>query len=267
MRDFKRIIYQMGFGQLKIAIKLFLGFWMFFFQYLVFRGKKIQSASNASTSPFPRVRDLFYCPGDSTSTTAFDRHYVYHTAWAARMLRNYPVKKHVDISSSLVWCTIVSAFNPIVFYDYRPATIRLDQLECDHVDITKLPFPDQSIESLSCMHVVEHIGLGRYGDPLNPIGDRLAMAELKRVLAPGGRLYFVVPLGQPKTAFHGHRIYSFSQISNAFKGLALEQFAFIYENGVDGLDGLVEKPSMKDIEKEKFGCGCFLFMNKTLLKG
>jgi hypothetical protein len=36
------------------------------------------------------------------------------------------------------------------------------------------------------MHVVEHIGLGRYGEPMDEQGDLKAIEELKRVLAPGG---------------------------------------------------------------------------------
>jgi len=47
------------------------------------------------------------------------------------------------------------------------------------------------------MNVVEHVGLGRYGEPLDPEGDIKAMRELRRVLAPGGSLLFVVPVGRP----------------------------------------------------------------------
>jgi hypothetical protein len=45
------------------------------------------------------------------------------------------------------------------------------------------------------MHVVEHVGLGRYGDPIDANGDAQAIKELKCVLWPGGVLYFVVPTG------------------------------------------------------------------------
>ncbi len=49
-------------------------------------------------------------------------------------------------------------------------------------NILDLPFKGNSVESLSCMHVVEHIGLGRYGDPMDPEGDIEAIKELKRVV-------------------------------------------------------------------------------------
>ena len=38
------------------------------------------------------------------------------------------------------------------------------------------------------MHVVEHIGLGRYGDQVDPDGDLMAMKELERVTAKLGKL-------------------------------------------------------------------------------
>ena len=138
--------------------------------------------------------DRYPCLNDRTSGTSFDRHYIYHTAWAARVIRETRPAVHIDVSSSLYFSAIVSAFCRVKFYDYRPADLHLSGLETRAADLCKLPFPDSSIDSLSCMHVVEHVGLGRYGDSLDPDGDLKAIAELKRVLAPGGNFLFVVPM-------------------------------------------------------------------------
>ena len=130
--------------------------------------------------------DRFPCLDDRTGTTGFDRHYVFHPAWAARILAQTRPVEHVDISSALIFPVLVSAFIPVKFYDYRPADLQLNNLTSEHADLLALPFPDGSIPSLSCMHVVEHVGLGRYGDPPDPDGDLKAIAELKRVVARGG---------------------------------------------------------------------------------
>ena len=143
-----------------------------------------------------RWEECLPCLFDATSTTGFDVHSVYHTAWAARVLIKTQPKRHVDIGSCLRFATLVSSFVLIDFYDYRPAMISLPGLNCGHADITKLPFDDNSIESLSSMHVVEHIGLERYGDPFDPQGDLKAMNELQRVVKKGGSLLFVVPIGE-----------------------------------------------------------------------
>ncbi|WP_461572268.1 DUF268 domain-containing protein [Sulfuricaulis sp.] len=165
--------------------------------------------------------------------------------------------KHVDISSSLYFSGIVSAFVPIEFYDYRPAALHLDQLKSGPADLLALPFADDSIESLSCMHVIEHIGLGRYGDQLDPNGDLRAINELKRVLTPGGKLLIVVPVGQPKVVFNAHRIYSYEQVVSYFSGLDLMEFWLIPDTAEQG--GLIRNASPELVAQQSWGCGCFLF--------
>jgi len=194
---------------------------------------------------------------DKTAGTEFDTHYLYHPAWAARIIAKNNPSKHIDISSILHFSTLVSAFVPVEFYDYRPAAITLGGLTCGSADLTALHFTDNSIESLSCMHTIEHIGLGRYGDPIDPDGDLKAMKELVRVLAPGGTLLFVTPIGKPRIQFNAHRIYSYEQITNYFSDLKLEEFSLIPDNGLQ--TGIVKDASETLADAQKYGCGCFWF--------
>jgi len=204
-----------------------------------------------------KISDFYPCIKDKIVKTKFDAHYVYHTAWAARKIREISPEKHVDVSSSLYFGGIVSAFIPIDFYDYRPAKIKLSNLKSDYADLTKLPFNDKSISSLSCMHTVEHIGLGRYGDKIDPNGDLKAISELKRVLSKDGSLLFVVPIGKPKIEFNAHRIYSYEQISEYFKDLILKEFSLVTDSG-----DFIEDADENLAKKQKYGCGCFWFIKK-----
>lgn len=207
--------------------------------------------------------DRHPCLNDRTRETGFDRHYIYHSAWAARILAETRPKEHVDISSTLYFCTIVSAFIPVKYYDYRPADLKLDNLSSDSANLLSLPFSDASIPSLSCMHVVEHVGLGRYGDPLDPDGDLKAIAELRRVLAPGGLLLFVVPVGGvSKIMFNAHRIYRYDQVIDYFSDLELKEFVLIPERPEYG--GLVRNPPQELINVQSYGCGCFRFRKRIL---
>ena len=208
-----------------------------------------------------RSEDTKPCLADRTSKTGFDRHYIYHTAWAARILAALKPANHVDIGSSLYFVGIVSAFLPITFYDYRPADLRLSGLATAGADLLNLPFADLSIPSLSCMHVVEHVGLGRYGDPLDPDGDLKAMMQLQRVVAPGGSLLFVVPIGKPRVVFNAHRVYAFHQVIEAMAGLSLAEFSLIPERGEDG--GLIVGASEAQANREEYGCGCFWFRRRA----
>ena len=203
------------------------------------------------------------CLKDDTGKTSFDRHYVFHTAWAARLLSENLPEYHVDISSSLYFCTIVSAFLPVRFYDYRPADLNLSGLTSQSADLLALPFDDATVPSLSCMHVVEHVGLGRYGDEIDPDGDLQAISELKRVLSLGGSLLFVVPVGKPVIKFNAHRIYSYEQIVCSFSGLTLEEFSLIPDGASS--DGLIRNATKEMSDSQKYGCGCFHF--KKVLPG
>ncbi len=216
--------------------------------YLKFRRV---SDNRFSLSP----RDFYPCIKDKTIKTGFDAHYVYHTSWAARKVKEINPAKHSDISSSLYFSGIVSAFIPVDFYDYRPAELTLSNLTSQEADLTKLFFADNSLSSLSCMHTVEHIGLGRYGDPIDPGADLKAMAELIRVLAPGGSLLFVTPVGQPKIEYNAHRIYSFEMIKDYFKELSLKEFSLVDDNG-----RFIEKANPEMVKDQKYACGCFWFI-------
>ncbi len=73
--------------------------------------------------------NCFPCLNDKTEYTPFDAHYIYHPAWAARVLAELKPEKHIDIASTLHFCSIVSAFIPTEFYDYRPARLNLNNLQ------------------------------------------------------------------------------------------------------------------------------------------
>jgi hypothetical protein len=223
-------------------------------EYLLFR-RMTGTQKGARKAEF---RDLYPRLTDRTSDHSFPRIYVYHASWAARVVAKIKPKKHIDISSTIWFSSLVSAFVPVEFYDYRPADLHLSNLKSADADLTNLKFKTNSVFSISCMHTIEHIGLGRYGDPIDPDGDIKAINELKRVTAVNGNLLIVLPVGEPKVMFNAHRIYSYKQILNYFNGFELVEFALIKEhNGnlrIDANPNDIEK-----VTKLNGDCGCFWF--------
>ena len=149
---------------------------------------------------------------------------------------------------------------PVEFYDYRPAEVKLDNLECKKGDLMKLPFEDNSVETISCMHTVEHIGLGRYGDAIDVDGDIKAINELIRVVRPGGSLIIVVPIGQSRLEFNAHRVYSYRMITEMFLGMRVAEYSLIPDNFRES--GIIYNASEEDTDKQKWGCGCFWLVKK-----
>ena len=110
------------------------------------------------------------------------------------------------------------------------------------------------------MHTLEHIGLGRYGDPIDPWGWVKGMEELQRVLAPGGRLYFSVPIGKERVEFNAHRIFDPLTIIKNFPGLELTDFAAVNAKG-----DLDESANWQDYRNVDYSCGLFIFEKRLAL--
>lgn len=199
-------------------------------------------------------RDLYPCLHEKTATTSFDTHYFYQDIWAFGKIVRSKAPGHVDIGSKVDYVGFLTTVTNVTFIDIRPLSARLDNLTNLPGSILAIPSPDGSISSLSCLHVAEHIGLGRYGDPLDPLGTAKACAELRRVLAPGGNLYFGLPVGKPRVCFNAHRIHSTGQILRYFEGLTLLEFSFVDDGG-----GFTVNADMAVADSAKYGCGLFHF--------
>jgi len=191
---------------------------------------------------------------DRTDATRVDAHYFYVHGWAMRRIVSQSPAQHVDIGSLAMFVNLLSAVIPVVFVDYRPLTTSLNGLTNQGGDILNLAFPTESVTSLSCLHVAEHVGLGRYGDPLNPHGTREACRELQRVLAPGGNLYFALPIGRARTCFNAHRIHAPETVMEYFAGLDLMEFSAVQDDG-----RYVERATLAEFSRSEYACGMFWF--------
>jgi hypothetical protein len=219
----------------------------FFLSWLSFQRQK-GDMSVSWRDTFPRLED-------GVSTTPFDPHYFYQGNWLARRLARSAPSQHVDIGSSILTIGVLSAHVPTIFVDYRPLETRQSGLISVGGDITRLPFADKSLASLSCLHVIEHIGLGRYGDPLDAHGSRRAVHELQRVVADGGTLYLSTPIGRERVCFNAHRVFSVATILEIFSELRLVEFSYVDDEGA-----LHYGTSPDGVPSLDYGCGFFEFV-------
>lgn len=205
-------------------------------------------------SEVARVRDLWPCLGDRSTHTPFDPHYFYQGAWLARRIELTRPTVHVDAGSSVLMVSVLSARVPTVFLDFRPLDSGLPGIIPVAADLQRLPLADASVQSLSCLHVVEHVGLGRYGDPLDPAGSVNALRELARVVRSDGKLFVSVPVGRERVCFNAHRVLAPRTVLAAVDPLTLRSFAL-----VDDAGRFVENAAPEDAEALELGCGMFEF--------
>lgn len=202
-------------------------------------------------------RNLYPMLNEKTPYHQFDAHYFYQQLWAFEHILKRKPKRHVDVGSTYSMSGYISKITKSVFVDIRPIKTSLKNLTVIDADILSLPFKNNSIESLSCLHVVEHIGLGRYGDAINPNGTKKACEELERVLAKSGYLYFSTPIGKDKICFNAHRIHRPEQILKYFKKLKLLSFSVVDDEG-----NFHENVRYQKFSSLNYGCGFFLFTKK-----
>lgn len=208
--------------------------------------------------PFPlRLGDLFPILGDAHAPSGVaNGHYFHQDLYMAKRIFAAKPTRHVDVGSRVDgFVAHVLSFMPVTVVDVRSLVSNVDGLEFLQDDgATLARFETNSVESLSSLHAVEHFGLGRYGDPVDPNAWKHAVQSYCRVLAPGGTLYFAVPVGRERLEYNAHRVFSPSTILDAFSELVLVEFCAVNDAG-----DLDTSAQIADYERAEYACGLFVF--------
>jgi SAM-dependent methyltransferase len=181
-------------------------------------------------------------------------HYFYQDLWAARKIYAARPATHLDIGSRIDgFVTHLLTFMPVTVIDIRPLQNTVKGLTFIQADATNLlGIQDNSIESLSSLHAIEHFGLGRYGDPVEPEACFRAIEALVRVLKPGGRLYFSAPIGAERLEFNAHRVFAPTTLLSRMNELRLVEFA-----AVDDAGRFLASATPNAFSHATFACGLF----------
>jgi hypothetical protein len=217
--------------------------------------RSLREYSRLSQEPLA-ILDLYPQLGDRRALAGIATgDYFHQDLWAARKVFQSGVVRHVDVASRVDgFVAHCAVFTSVVYVDTRPLPGDLRNIEARVGHLGRLPFDDASVGSLSCLHVVEHVGLGRYGDPIDPEGTLKALADLQRVLAPKGNLYLGLPIGRARVCFNAHRITDPDQVTNAMSQLDLVDFAAVDDKG-----NFVEHSRPDVYRGVEYGCGLFHF--------
>lgn len=204
-------------------------FWKSYRQYLELLSREAPPVQGSHKGGL--LDHLYPCVADATATTQIEPTYFYQDAWAFEHIVRSRPPWHVDVGSHHKYVALLSKVVPVTMVDIRPLSLPLETLDFKAGSIIDLPYEDDSVPSLSSLCVVEHIGLGRYGDPLDPHGTEKAVSELKRIVAPGGDLYVSVPVDdENRTCFNAHRAFAEQWFLDIFSPLVLLEARYIYGN-------------------------------------
>lgn len=180
--------------------------------------------------------------------------YFYQDLAIARWIHEAAPVRHVDVGSRIDgFVGHLAVFRDVEVIDIRPAPGEVAGITFHQLDLMgELPREwEAACESLSCLHTIEHFGLGRYGDPIDPDGHLKGLERLKAMVKPGGILYLSTPVGPQRIEFNAHRIFAAATLAGWFaNGWKIERFAVL-----DDSNRLLE-PSLSDTAAlaENYGC-------------
>ena len=180
------------------------------------------------TSTHAVLRERFETNGDLKS------HYFHEDLLIARrVFENKPIL-HVDVGSRVDgFVSHVAAYREIEVFDIRPQDTVVKNIRFVTADFMNIsPSLHSYTDSLSSLNVVEHFGLGRYGDPIDVNGHLKGLECMYKVLKPGGKFYFSTPIGPQRIEFNAHRVFSMEYLLKLFETRYLiDHFSYVDDAG------------------------------------
>lgn len=191
-------------------------------------------------------------------------HYFHQDILVARRIYETMPQKHVDIGSRVDgFVAHVAVFREIEVFDIRKLKPTTKNIIFVQRDLMKAGDPELSLycDSLSCLHAIEHFGLGRYGDDIDYTGHEKALSVMKNMVRPGGRFFLSTPIGPQRIEFNAHRVFSCDHILNLIGDtFRLDRFSYVDDHGDLYENVPVSQASLEQSFNCTFGCGIFEFV-------
>ncbi|MDR2562945.1 MAG: DUF268 domain-containing protein [Prevotellaceae bacterium] len=211
--------------------------------------------------------NLYYpCLLDKTdSSGSVGGHYFWQDLLVARKIYANKPQKHVDIGSQIAgFIAHVCVFREIEVFDIRPLNSNIKNVKFTQADLMADDFSlNNYTDSVSCLHTIEHMGLGRYGDKIDVNGHLKCLANIYKMLLLGGQFYFSVPIGKQCTAFNAHRIFSLDYLLNIFKDqYNIQSFSYVDDKGDFFENAELTLENVNTSFNCLYGCGIFELIKK-----
>ncbi len=253
LRKFYRILSSLSI-QPKVILASLKG-WPYFKRDLTEIKRQLKDQSDFRISEwYPVLRERFETNGDLKS------HYFHEDLTIARrVFENKPVK-HVDVGSRVDgFVAHVASFREIEVFDIRPQTASVRNIRFVTADFMNVsPELHEYTDSLSSLNVIEHFGLGRYGDPIDVNGHLKGLENMNKVLKRGGKFYFSTPIGPQRIEFNAHRVFSVAYLLKIFEPhYIIDFFSYVNDEGDLYENVALTEALIKNNLGCKFGFGIF----------
>lgn len=183
----------------------------------------------------------YYISADKNKSAGTIDSYFWQDLWAAKKISKEKPRVHYDIGSRVdgFIAHVLATGIKVCLIDIRPLdNIFIDNLDFICSDATNLEgIKDNSIDSISALCSLEHFGLGRYGDPIDPEACFKCFEAIQKKVRANGDIYISVPIGKEHIEFNAHRVFYAKTIVNCFDKCDLVEFSSAkieeYEENID----------------------------------
>lgn len=231
-----------------------------------YRTLKLQSRSSKEPFEFGTLFPILHEKSEPAGSAT--GHYFHQDLLVAQMIYRAQPERHIDVGSRVDgFVAHLATFREVEAIDVRPLVSTTPNIKflCADLMAELPPSLVNATDSLSCLHAIEHFGLGRYGDPLQYEGHLRGLANLRRMLKPGGTLYLSTPISaRQRIEFNAHRVFRLPYLLNLFAGtFDLKSFSCV---GDDGQLRMNIDPASADARETfglRYGCGIFELTART----
>lgn len=196
---------------------------------------------------------------NSESGTA-SGHYFHQDLHIAQLIYEKNPDNHLDIGSRIDgFVAHVASFRKINVMDIRELNIDIKNIIFKKVDLMSL---NQNLyeeySSISCLHALEHFGLGRYGDKIDYWGFEKGFKNISSLLKKNGTLYLSVPIGPQRIEFNAHRVFKISYLISLIRdNYTIKTFSYVNDKGDFFKNQKLNKLSIDNNFGCNYGCGIF----------
>jgi hypothetical protein len=137
-------------------------------------------------------------------------------------IENLPGKSVAVIGSLDPWIECICMNNGIK----DVTTVEYNPPVCTHPDLKIMSYndfvvSDKKYDIIISYSSIEHSGLGRYGDPIDPNGDLKAMDQMVEKLNADGHMLLGIPIGKDSIVWNAHRVYGRKRLKLLLKDVTL----------------------------------------------
>lgn len=216
----------------KTSISFFLNFPRYVWEYF-----KVARSFKGKIAFLPYLNDRNSAAGN------FLHEYFIQDVFAAQLVHELNPIQVVDVGSRIDgYIGHLISFRRVELIDIRPVESSVKNLE-----FLQANFSDETsinanyTDFISCLHSIEHFGLGRYGDPIDLMAVQSALRNFYKILKPGGYFLLSTTFGNERIEFNKQWVFDFESMLNKLRIIGFHIHKLYYLNNTHFTEAIEEE--------------------------